>query len=169
MARIAKLQKIVKDIGLDALLVTHLPHIQYLIGYTGSNGMLIVPSQGKPHFFTDFRYKAQVKLEVVGAKISIVDRDRTIPDALVEKQLFADYDHLGFEKNHISYSLYEFLRTKFRSVKLDPQVEVVEKLIMIKGEDEIALIRKACEIGDQVYQKVLDVIKPGVSEIEVAA
>jgi Xaa-Pro aminopeptidase len=169
MSRIAKLQKIVKDIGLDALLVTHLPHIQYLIGYTGSNGMLIVPSQGKPHFFTDFRYKAQVKLEVQGAKISIVERDRTIPDSLVEKQLFADYDHLGFEKNHIDYALYDFLRTKFRNVKLDPQVEVVEKLIMTKGEDEIEKIRRACAIGDEVYKKILDVIKPGVSEIEVAA
>ncbi|HEX5317463.1 MAG TPA: aminopeptidase P family N-terminal domain-containing protein, partial [Candidatus Kapabacteria bacterium] len=73
MARLAKLQKIVKDIGLDALLITHLPHIQYLVGYTGSNGLLIVPAQGKPHFFTDFRYKAQVKQEVVGAKVSIVD------------------------------------------------------------------------------------------------
>jgi Xaa-Pro aminopeptidase len=169
MARLAKLQKIVKDIGLDALLITHLPHIQYLVGYTGSNGLLIVPAQGKPHFFTDFRYKAQVKLEVTGAKVSIVDRDRTIPDALVEKQLFSDYDHLGFEKNHISYSMYDFLRTKFRHVKLDPQTEVVEKLTLIKSEEEIGAIRKAAEIADKVYEKVLQVIKPGVAELDVAA
>ncbi len=169
MARLAKLQKTVKDIGLDALLITHLPHIQYLINYTGSNGLLIVPAQGKPHFFTDFRYKAQVRTEVVGAKISIVDRDRTIPDALVEKQLFSDYDHLGFEKNHISYSFYDFLRTKFRHVKLDPQIEVVEKLTMIKSEEEIEAIRKAAEIGDAVYDKVIPIIKPGVTEREVAA
>src|SRR5581483_9500022 len=169
MARLAKLQKTVKDIGLDALLITHLPHIQYLINYTGSNGLLIVPAQGKPHFFTDFRYKAQVKTEVVGAKISIVDRDRTIADTLVEKQMFSDYDHLGFEKSHISYALYDFLRTKFRHVKLDPQTEVVEKLIMIKSEDEIGAIRKAAEIGDKVFEKVLDVIKPGMAERDVAA
>ncbi|HEY3876242.1 MAG TPA: Xaa-Pro peptidase family protein [Candidatus Kapabacteria bacterium] len=169
MARLARLQKIVKDIGLDALLVTHLPHIQYLINYTGSNGLLIVPAQGKPHFFTDFRYKSQVKTEVVGAKISIVDRDRTIPDSLVEKQMFSDYDHLGFEKSHISYSMYDFLRTKFRHVKLDPQTDVVEKLIMIKSEEEIDAIRKAAEIGDMVYQKIIPEIKPGITEREVAA
>lgn len=169
MARLAKLQKTVKDTGLDALLVTHLPHIQYLINYSGSNGLLIVPAQGKPHFFTDFRYKAQVKTEVVGAKISIIDRDRTIPDTLVEKQLFSDYDHLGFEKNHISYSMYDFLRTKFRHVKLDPQTEVVEKLIMIKSEDEIDAIRKAAQIGDMVYDKVIPEIKPGVAERDIAA
>jgi Xaa-Pro aminopeptidase len=169
MARLAKLQKTVKDKGLDALLITHLPHIQYLVGYTGSNAVLLVPAQGKPHFFTDFRYKAQVKQEVVGAKISIVERDRNIQDTLVDKQLFADYDSLGFEKTHISYALYDFLRTKFRHVKLVPEAEAVEKLTMIKSEDEISAIRRAAEIGDQVYEKVLDVIKPGVSEREVAA
>ncbi len=169
MARLAKLQRMVKDKGLDALLVTHLPHIQYLIGFTGSNGMLLVPAQGKPHFFTDFRYKAQVKLEVAGAKISIIDRDRNIPDSFVEKQLFSDYDHLAFEKNHISYSLYDFLRTKFRHVKLDPEIEMVEKLTMIKSEDEISMIKQAAMIGDKVFEKVCEIIKPGMSELDVAA
>jgi Xaa-Pro aminopeptidase len=169
MARLAKLQRIVKDKGLDALLVTHLPHIQYLVGYTGSNGMLLVPAGGKPHFFTDFRYKAQVKLEVVGAKISIIERDRNIPDTLVEKQLFSDYDSLGFEKAHISYTLYDFLRTKFRHVKLVPETEMVEKLTMIKSEDEIQVMQQAAKIGDRVYDKVVEMIKPGMTELDVAA
>jgi Xaa-Pro aminopeptidase len=137
MARLAKLQRIVKEKGLDALLVTHLPHIQYLVAYTGSNGLLIVPAQGKPHFFTDFRYKSQVKQEVVGAKISIGERDRGLQDALVERQLFSDYDSLGFEKSHISYSMHEFLRTKFRHLKLVPEVEMVENAYdrQIRGRD----------------------------------
>src|ERR1035437_7233431 len=169
MARLAKLQKIVKDRGLDALLVSHLPHIQYLINYTGSNGLLIVPAQGKPHFFTDFRYKAQVKTEVIGAKISIVERDRNIQDALVERQLFSDYDSLGFEKQHISYVLFDFLRTKFRHVKLVPETEVVEKLTVIKSEDEILMMKTAAEITDKVFETVTNLIKPGMTEREVAA
>ena len=169
MARLAKLQKAVKDKGLDALLITHLPHIQYLVGYTGSNAVLLVPSQGKPHFFTDFRYKGQVKQEVVGAKISIVERERNIQDTLVDKQLFSDYDSLGFEKTHITYMMYDFLRTKFRHVKLVPEAEMVEKLTMIKSEEEISAIGHAAAIGDQVYEKIMDVIKPGVTEREVAA
>lgn len=169
MARLAKLQRIVKEKGLDALLVSHLPHIQYLINYSGSNGLLIVPAQGKPHFFTDFRYKAQVKLEVIGAKISIVERDRNIQDALVERQLFSDYDSLGFEKQHISYALFDFLRTKFRHVKLVPETEMVEKLTVIKSEDEILVMKRAAEITDKVYEIVTDLMKPGMTENEVAA
>jgi len=170
MARIVKLQKRVKELGLDAMLITHLPSIYYLINFSGSNGVLIVPQQGKPHFFTDFRYKSQVKVEVAGAKVSIIDRDRTIYDAIAEKQLFSDYDSIGFEPAHLAFWEYDILRKKFRHLKLVPIPDrEVEKLTMIKTEDEIGMIRKAADIGDQVFTHVLNVIKPGVTEREVAA
>ena len=169
MARLGKLQRRVKELGLDALFITHLPHIHYLIGFSGSNGILLVPQQGKPHFFTDFRYKVQVKNEVAGAKVSIVDRDRTILDTIVEKQIFSDYDALGFEETHIQYTTYDFLRKKFRHVKLVPIKNEVELLTMVKSEEEIGAMRQAAEIGDQVFQKVLEYIKPGVAEREIAA
>jgi len=169
MAHLAKLQKRVKDLGLDALIVTHLPNIRYLTGFSGSAGLLIIPAQGKPHFFTDFRYKLQVKDEVGGAKMSIVDRDRTIYDAMAEKQLFSDYDSLGFEQSHLLYSEYDLLRKKFRHVKLVPIDGEVEKLTMVKTEEEISCIKKAAEIGDKVFKHLLNVIKPGMTELDVSA
>ena len=168
MARLARLQKTVRDHGLDALLITHLPNIHYLIGYSGSNGILIVPAQGKPHFFTDFRYKAQVKIEVAGAKITIVDRERTLLDAIVDKQLFMDFDAVGFEENRIPFWVHDFLRKKFRHLKLVAKKEMVESMTMIKTDDEIAMIQKAAEIGDQVFDKVINLMKPGMSEREVS-
>ncbi|HEY6171029.1 MAG TPA: Xaa-Pro peptidase family protein [Candidatus Kapabacteria bacterium] len=169
MARLARLQRTVRDHGLDALVVTHLPNINYLIGYTGSNGILVVPAQGKPHFFTDFRYKAQVKIEVAGAKISIVDREKQLLDAFVEKQLFSDFDAVGFEEYKCPFHVYDFIRKKFRHLKLVPKREMVETMTMIKTDDEIEAITKAAAIGDQVFEKILDVIKPGVTELEVSA
>jgi len=169
MASICRLQRTVRDHGLDALVVTHLPNINYLIGYTGSNGILVVPAQGKPHFFTDFRYKSQVKIEVAGAKISIVDREKQLLDAFVEKQLFSDFDAVGFEEYKCPFHVYDFIRKKFRHLKLVPKREMVETMTMIKTDDEIDAIAKAAAIGDQVFDKVIDVIKPGVTELEVAA
>jgi Xaa-Pro aminopeptidase len=169
MARLARLQRTVRDHGLDALVVTHLPNINYLIGYTGSNGILVVPAQGKPHFFTDFRYKSQVKIEVAGAKISIVDREKQLLDAFVEKQLFSDFDAVGFEEYKCPYHVYDFIRKKFRHLKLVAKREMVEQMTMIKTDDEIGAIAKAAAIGDQVFEKILDVIKPGVTELEVSA
>ncbi len=169
MARLAKLQRTVRDHGLDALLITHLPNIQYLIGFSGSNGILVVPAQGKPHFFTDFRYKAQCKVEVAGAKITIVDRTQTLLDSISEKQLFSDFDAVGFEENHIPYAVYDFIKKKFRHLKLVAKRELVETMTMIKTDDEIEMICKAAEIGDKVFAKVIEMIKPGIAEADVAA
>jgi Xaa-Pro aminopeptidase len=169
MARLARLQKTVREHGLDALFITHLPNIHYLVGYSGSNGLLVVPAQGKPHFFTDFRYKSQVKQELAGAKISIVERDRQLLDAIVDKQLFSDFDAVGFEETLIKYSTYDFLRKKFRHLKLVPKREMVESMTMIKTDDEIEMIQKAAQIGDKVFAKAIEAIKPGVTELDVAA
>ncbi|MBS1904221.1 MAG: aminopeptidase P family protein [Bacteroidetes bacterium] len=169
MARLLKLQRTVRDHGLDALVITHLPNIHYLIGFSGSNGILVVPAQGKPHFFTDFRYKAQCKVEVAGAKISIVDRNQTLLDCIAEKQLFSDFDAVGFEENHMPYWVYDFIRKKFRHLKLVAKKELVESMTMIKTEDEIQMIQAAAAIGDKVFAKVIELIKPGITEYDVAA
>ena len=169
MARLARLQRTVREHGLDALVITHLPNINYLIGFTGSNGILVVPSQGKPHFFTDFRYKSQVKLEVAGAKISIVDRDKQLLDAFVDKQLFSDFDAVAFEEPHCPWQTVDFLRKKFRHIKLVAKREMVESMTMIKTDDEIDAIRTAAAIGDKVFNTVVKMIKPGMTELDISA
>ncbi|MFZ0541651.1 MAG: aminopeptidase P family N-terminal domain-containing protein, partial [Candidatus Sulfotelmatobacter sp.] len=55
---------------LDGLLVSHLPNIRYLCGFTGSAGLLLVGEDGST-FFTDFRYDTQAGEEVKGAKVII--------------------------------------------------------------------------------------------------
>src|ERR1700685_620881 len=54
----------------DALLVSHLPNIRYLCGFTGSSGLLLVEESGSV-FFTDVRYDTQAHEEVKGAKVVI--------------------------------------------------------------------------------------------------
>src|SRR5450432_2556713 len=56
---------------LDALLVTHLPNVAYLCGFTGSAGVLVV-GQRESVFFTDGRYTEQAHQEVKGARIKIL-------------------------------------------------------------------------------------------------
>ena len=56
---------------MDAVLVTHLPNIQYLCGFTGSSGMLLVEAD-RATLFTDSRYTFQCREEVSGAAVKIV-------------------------------------------------------------------------------------------------
>ncbi len=53
----------------DALLVTHLPNVRYMTGFTGSAAVLLASS--KPVFFTDGRYREQAAQQVRGAKVVI--------------------------------------------------------------------------------------------------
>ncbi|MGB8968350.1 MAG: aminopeptidase P family N-terminal domain-containing protein, partial [Candidatus Sulfotelmatobacter sp.] len=55
---------------LDGLLVSHLPNVRYLCGFTGSAGLLLVEEAGST-FFTDARYDTQAGEEVKGAKVII--------------------------------------------------------------------------------------------------
>src|SRR4051812_21570472 len=62
-----------KAAGTDGLLVTHLPDVRYLSGFTGSNAALVLAG-GKAVLFTDGRYNAQAKTEAAGTRVVIASK-----------------------------------------------------------------------------------------------
>ncbi len=82
LARQNKLREQLASAGLDALLVSHLPNIRYLCGFTGSAGLLLVEEAGSV-FVTDVRYATQARQEVKGAKVLIARK--TLLNALGER------------------------------------------------------------------------------------
>src|SRR5258707_11230751 len=69
--RLARPRLALEQSRLDALLVTHLPNISYLCGFTGSAAVLVI-SQREYVFFTDGRYTQQAHQEVKGVRIKIL-------------------------------------------------------------------------------------------------
>src|ERR1700730_18029028 len=92
----------------DAILVSFLPNVRYLTGYTGSNGMLLLIASGAATFFTDPRYRIQAGAEVdCPIKVST---GPLLPDVLAltaRKKI----RRLGFEKSRLGYEQYETLRS----------------------------------------------------------
>src|SRR4029077_14217289 len=72
-ARQQKLEEHIATLQFDALLVSHLPNIRYLCGFTGSAGFLLVQASGSV-FFTDVRYDTQAHEEVKGAKVVVAKK-----------------------------------------------------------------------------------------------
>src|SRR6266566_4217778 len=62
-----------KSAGADGLLVTHLPDVRYLCGFTGSNAALVLAG-GRAVLFTDGRYTGQAKAEAVGTRVVIASK-----------------------------------------------------------------------------------------------
>ena len=70
LARQKQLRERLATCRFDLLLISHLPNIRYLCGFTGSAGFLVVRESGSV-FFTDVRYDTQAREEVEGAKVVI--------------------------------------------------------------------------------------------------
>ena len=73
LRRIGALRRKLTRTGLSGLLVTHLPDLRYLCGFTGSSAALAITRRAA-RMFTDGRYIAQAKAEVQGAQVEIVTR-----------------------------------------------------------------------------------------------
>ncbi len=153
---------------LDVLLVTYLPNIRYLCGFTGSAGVLLISAR-KAVFFTDGRYLAQANEEVRGARIVIAKK----PPLAAAAELMAKIPGptcVGIESEHFTVAdrarLSALLPKGFR---LKSAPALVEQARLVKDGEEVELLRSAVLLGSSLFDVALKAMRPGVREIEVAA
>ncbi len=150
----------------DALLVTHLPNVRYLTGFTGSAALLL--ASAKPLFFTDGRYREQAAHEVRGAKVVIPCGSAL--SAAVKACQAQRVTRLGVEADRMSVSQFQALRRELgKGVKIVPLGGVVEGLRAVKEPGEIKLIRQAVELSSGLFPALLKALKPGQTELSAAA
>jgi Xaa-Pro aminopeptidase len=158
--------------GHSGLLVTHLPDIRYLCGFTGSSAALAV-TRRRARLFTDGRYTTQAAEEVRGAGVGIV----TGPPAIaaiewlraqpgVEAAAFDPGATTVAELSRWKASLPYRVRKRFLSELADP---LVMPLRMVKDHDELAIMAEAALVGCRLFEHILGFIRTGLREIDVAA
>jgi Xaa-Pro aminopeptidase len=174
--RLKKLRSTLDENRMDSLLITHLPNVRYLCGFTGSAGALLVSDAGG-WFFTDGRYREQARVEVEGCRVVIAKKP---PLAAVAEWLMARHGArrkrssagggLGIESEHLTLAgrtqLAKLLRSSFR---LREVRGLVEQFRMVKDADEVKCLRAAAILGASLFEQALQAIRPGVKETEVAA
>lgn len=137
--------------GVDALLVTNPVNVRYLTGLDSSNAAVLVRADGSATLATDSRYIEMTK----GLDLEVVE------DSDVTGRLAAA--GAGIEAGHMTVATFNRL-----GEGLVPTEQVVERLRMVKDEEEIELLRRACAISDQAFADISGNIRPGVTEREVA-
>jgi Xaa-Pro aminopeptidase len=152
---------------IDALLVAHLPNIRYLSGFTGSAGVLVVAGRSSI-LFTDGRYRQQAKEESRNSKVVIANSSAL---AAAAKWIGVHKPHvIGIEAEHMTVSMRSGLRRMLPAgARLRDTYGLVETIRMVKDEEELQRIREAARLGSSLVDTALRAIRPGVSEIEVAA
>ena len=172
LGRQKKLRDHLATTRFDGLLISHLPNIRYLCGFTGSAGFLLVEETGSV-FFTDVRYDTQAHEQVKGAKV-VIGR-KALLSALAEwvtaRRKRSKGWTIGVEAEHLTVSEKKRLRWNMlpSRVHLRDASVAVERARMVKDEEELELIRAAVKAGAALFDRALEVLKPGVRETEVAA
>ncbi|AOT72064.1 M24 family metallopeptidase [Geosporobacter ferrireducens] len=156
-----------KEFGIDGLLLINDSNIRYISGYTGSDAYVLITPDQKT-FITDARYTEQAQMEckdfaVLEWKKTVEPLEAFIAGAVNKLGI----GKLGFERNYISYDLYDRLTNEMPSVELIPTQNIIESFRYIKREEEIDCIRKAASFADTAFEKILGIIKPGLSENEI--
>ena len=170
--RIGQLRRRLTRAGLPGIVVTHLPDLRYLSGFTGSSGALAVTRRAA-RLFTDGRYTAQAAEEVKAAQVEIVTSSPAVA-AVQWLGAQSGVEFAGFDPARTTVAelarwkaaLPSGLRRAFLSALAAP---LVETLRQVKDEDELALIREAALVGCKLFEHILGFIRPGIREIEVAA
>lgn len=166
-ARLAQLCKDAAALELDAALVSALPNVRYLTGFTGSNALLLV-TERQSTLFTDPRYTLQAQTETAGSGVKVVIAKKSLEEAL--KPRLAKSKRIGFENNRLSYRAWEHLQRNLPlSAALKPLGNVLEQQRMVKSPTEIAAIRESVNINSQAFAAALTRFRPGMTETDFAA
>ena len=156
---------------LDALLVSSLPNVRYLTGFTGSSGMVLLTPESMT-LLTDPRYGIQAREEsrqaLLPTRVSVSTKQlwQTAVQTVQRRRL----KRVGFEAAHLSFELHKTMASKLPSgYALKPVGKLVEQLRMVKTNEEVALIRASVATNSAAFEAVVRQIKPGMSENDVAA
>lgn len=162
--KLAKLRQALIDHNVDAILITNEYNRRYMTGFTGTAGVAIV-SQNDAVFITDFRYTEQAAAQVKDFRIE--QHKGTIFEEVAKQVALMGVKTLAFEKDAMHYGTYEVYKA---AVKADfvPLSGVIEKIRLIKSQEEINIIKVACEIADNAFTHILNFIKPGITELDVS-
>ncbi|HEX8965254.1 MAG TPA: aminopeptidase P family protein [Patescibacteria group bacterium] len=168
MSHIEKAQQILLENNVDGLFISSPLQIGYVTNFFG-----ISPTERE-----SFVFVTKKACYILTSPLYFEDIKKTSPDCIaieLSPELswvdaiaqIVNKEHLqkiGFEEYNLT--VYEF---KYLTSKVANLIPVhIKNLREIKDLVEIEAIKKACQIGDEAFTKILDIIKPGISELDIA-
>ena len=151
--------------NMQGMIITNPVNIKYLTGIDAEGTLLITRKEN--FFLTDARYLEHVK-SILTIDDGIIVNDIaniTIDDY---ENFFMFCENVGFEENYVTYASYKRYLERYKIHNLEETEYLLEKQRMIKDDEEIALIEKACYITDECFKHICNYIKIGKTEKEIA-
>lgn len=164
-AKLQWLRNKMASLDLQGLIITNPINIQYLTNIEAEGILLLTRKENI--YITDSRY-----IEQVHSTLTLFDEIIVYDAHDVSKEDYENFflfcENVGFEEHNISYAKYKEYIRKFKIHNFIETEFIIEKQRMIKDEEEIHNIKKACEITDHCFSYLLSYIKPGMTEKQIA-
>ncbi len=165
-SRLERLREKLKEAALDAILVVDQANRRYLSGFMGSTGWLFI-SQQEALLITDGRYWERAEREAPAFTLVRVSPEqgyeKTLQGLLSERP-----GHVGFEAETLTVSQYERILRPVSAISWAHADEILHDLRAVKEPTELEAIRKAAAITDLAMQRVPEMLRPGITEAELA-
>ncbi|HET7551482.1 MAG TPA: Xaa-Pro peptidase family protein [Gemmatimonadaceae bacterium] len=165
--RLQALRRSLEEAKLDGILLTSLPNIRYLTGFTGSSALVAV-TLSEVLFVTDFRYDTQVRAEVGDfARVDI--EGQSLWDGLWRiLGEMRPVEIIGFESAHLVHRDFERLLNAGSRWQWRATVNVVETLRETKDPEELALIEEAVGVASRALERAVKEVRVGMTELAIA-
>lgn len=163
---IAQIQARLRQANADAFLISALPDIRWACGFTGSNALLLVRSD-KAHFLTDGRYAIQATHEVQGVVLHTADHE--LMRYAVEQGLLDSIERLLYQADHLTCAQLQAYQALCPKVEWIGTENWLCELTAVKDAAALQAIRRAQAITEKVFEEILALIRPGLTERMLAA
>ncbi|MFM8302984.1 MAG: M24 family metallopeptidase [Actinomycetota bacterium] len=168
-ARATRVREALPAAGVDAFVVTRLPNVRYLTGFTGSAGTVVLTPDALT-LVTDGRYAEQSRAQLAAAGVDA----RVVIGATVAEQhgalagAAAGCSRVGLEADGVTWALLRTLTEAFAGCELVPTTDLVEAIRRVKEPAEVARIRAACAMADDALAELVPTLADGPTEREFA-
>lgn len=163
--RVKKVQRRIRRQGVDLLFIVDRSNTQYISGFNGTSSYILIT----PHeafFLTDPRYIERVRQSLPDVFKVICFRNK--PWQTIKKIVNQVNPEVIVFEEDLSYADYSQLLSIVREhERLMGAGKILQELRMIKDPQEIEAMRKACELTDEIFKRLLGFIQPRRSEKEI--
>ena len=164
-SRLDKITKLIEAKNIDALLIKGKSNKRYIGALTGS-GVYVLVTKYKAYQILDGRYIDEANKKTTGFENKVVSQGSYIP-TIIDLLKELSMQKVGIESQ--AMSIKEYITLKEHNFDIELITNELGKVRSVKSKEEIEIIKKACELTDEIFEEVISEIKEDMTELEVAA
>ena len=165
-ARRERLARLLPDEGLDAFLISNPVNVTYLTGFTGDSSVVVL-TRDRAVLVSDPRYTGQIADECPDLETHIRPPTKRIGEAAAEVLTKLGLRSVGFESGVVTVSEFDYLKEQAPAVEWKGAADRVERMRMVKDDDELARIRGAIAVAERAFTALCALLRPEDTEIEL--